>query len=99
MPTTLILPSDDRKIDCGMASSHLADAARYAAMARALELEYSHTAKAGERPFWAEHTVNCLNEAIAALGLEVTQTAPVADPIDALFERANVLALNGQVLR
>lgn len=99
MPITLTLPPKDQPFDgdIGLASSRLTDAARYATMAFALQLERQHNASDLRRPFWLERCIECLNKAIEDLRLEAER--PAADPVDALFDRANLVALNGQVLR
>lgn len=98
IPTHLTFEDEDKQFDLGHGAALLNEAGRYLTMAWALQLERRHTPEKNQRPFWLDHAINNLNKAIEALQLEVEPRDTDADPVDALFERANVIAL-GQVLR
>lgn len=93
MPITLTLPPADVRIDAHMASIKAETLARYLAMAAALEMNDD------PRSHWLDTAIDYVNEVIKSLDLRVVPVIDAADPIDALFDRANIVALNGQVLR
>jgi hypothetical protein len=97
MPIILALPPESERTEqfrLSFAAATAAELHRHLAMAWALHLEAPN-----RNNLWLKNAINDLNTLVAELCIDVAQPAPVADPIDALFDRANVLALNGQVLR
>lgn len=96
MPITLRLPPPTIDIDIAQASF------RAARLSQTLAMAYALSMREGEkRPHWIDEALKELNELADLLKLEpiIEQPKLVADPVDALFERANIVALNGQVLR
>lgn len=90
MPITLTLPPNSTDIEIGQASFRAARFSQTMAMAYALQM------RGDPRPHWLTDALRELNEIVELLDLRLV----AADPVDALFERANVVALaNGQVLR
>lgn len=95
MPITLTIPPQAERTDqfrLSYAAATAAELHRHLAMAWALHLEAPD-----RNNFWLNNAIRDLNTLVAELCAEAAQ--PVADPVDALFDRANLVALNGQVLR
>ena len=92
MAITLRLPQPDVPIEIGQASFRASRLAQTLAMAFALHQ------RGEQRPHWLDEALREINEISELLKLEAVT---VADPVDALFDRANVVALSrpGQVLR
>lgn len=91
MPITLRLPPPSAEIEIGQAAFRASRLAQTLAMAFALSMREQN-----KRPHWLDEAMKELNELCELLKLE---PVAAADPVDALFERANIVALNGQVLR
>lgn len=92
MPITLALPPPSQPIELGQAVF------RASRLAQTLAMAYALHQRGEARPHWLGEAVKELNDIVDLLDLRLEPRDLDTDPVDALFERANVVAL-GQVLR
>lgn len=93
MPITLALPPAGQPIEIGQA------AFRASRLAQTLAMAYALHQRGEARPHWLNEAIKELNDISDLLRLELAPRDRDTDPVDVLFDRANVLALYGQVLR